>query len=354
MGLHRDDLDPRVAQALADGVVIPAHPLALDPARKLDERRQRALARYYIDAGVGGLAVGVHTTQFAIREHGLYEPVLRIAMQEAQSWSVRPMIMVAGAIGPTKQACAEAVIARSLGYHAVLLSLAAMADAADDELIAHCRAVAAEMPLMGFYLQPDVGGRVLTAAFWQRFAALDNVVGIKIAPFNRYRTLDVLRGVVGARAERRVALYTGNDDHIVLDLLTPFSLMRDDEPVRLRIRGGLLGHWSVQTKSACDMFGRIKALGDASTVPTEWLTLDAQVTDLNAAVFDVANRFAGCIAGCLEVLRRQGLLEGIECLDAAETLGPGQAAELDRVLAAYPHLDDGAFVRQHRERWLTP
>ena len=353
MGLHRDDLDPRVGQALADGVVIPAHPLALDRARKLDERRQRALARYYIDAGVGGLAVGVHTTQFAIRDHGLYEPVLRIAMQEAQSWTVRPLVMVAGAIGSTRQACAEAAMARNLGYHAVLLSLAAMSDASDDELIAHCRAVAAEMPLTGFYLQPAVGGRVLTAAFWRRFAALDNVVAIKIAPFNRYRTLDVLRGVVAARAERRVALYTGNDDHIVLDLLTPFALMRDDETVTLRIRGGLLGHWSVQTKSACDMFERIKALGEASSVPSAWLALDAQVTDCNAAVFDVANGFAGCIAGCHEVLRRQGLLEGIECLDPAETLGPGQAAELDRVLAAYPQLDDSAFVRQHRERWLA-
>jgi hypothetical protein len=353
MGLHRDKLDPHVAQALADGVVIPAHPLALDRARKLDERRQRALARYYIDAGVGGLAVGVHTTQFAIREHGLYEPVLRIAMEEARSWTAKALVMVAGAIGPTKQACAEAAIARSLGYHAVLLSPAAMADAADDELILHCRAVATEMPLMGFYLQPAVGGRVLGAAFWERFAALDNVVAIKIAPFNRYRTIDVLRGVVAARAERRVALYTGNDDHIVLDLLTPFSLVRDDEPVRLRIRGGLLGHWSVQTRSACDMFERIKALGESSTVPAAWLTLDAQVTDCNAAVFDVANGFAGSIAGCHEMLRRQGLLEGIECLDPAETLGPGQAAELDRVLAAYRHLDDSAFVRQHRERWLT-
>ena len=353
MGLHRDDLEPRVAQALADGVMIPAHPLALDRARKLDGRRQRALARYYIEAGVGGLAIGVHTMQFAIRDHGLYEPVLRIAMAEAQSWTRKPLVMIAGAIGPTRQACAEAAMARSLGYHAVLLSLAAMGDASDDELIAHCRAVAAEMPLIGFYLQPAVGGRVLSTAFWERFAALDNVVAIKIAPFNRYRTIDVLRGVVAARAERRVALYTGNDDHIVLDLLTPFSLVRNDEPVRLRIRGGLLGHWSVQTKSACDMFERIKALGESSTVPAAWLTLDAQVTDCNAAVFDVANGFAGCIAGCHEVLRRQGLLEGIECLDPAETLGPGQAAELDRVLAAYPHLDDSAFVRQHRERWLT-
>jgi hypothetical protein len=297
MGLHRDDLDPRVGQALADGVVIPAHPLALDRARKLDERRQTALARYYIDAGVGGLAVGVHTTQFAIRDHGLYEPVLRIAMQEAQSWTVRPLVMVAGAIGSTRQACAEAAIARSLGYHAVLLSLAAMSEASDDELIAHCRAVAAEMPLTGFYLQPAVGGRVLTAAFWQRFAALDNVVAIKIAPFNRYRTLDVLRGVVAARAERRVALYTGNDDHIVLDLLTPFGLLRDDETVTLRIRGGLLGHWSVQTKSACDMFERIKALGSIN-VPSAWLALDAKsrTAMLRCSTWPTVSRAASPVA----------------------------------------------------------
>ena len=353
MGLHRDALDPYVAQALADGVVIPAHPLALDRSRKLDERRQRALARYYIDAGAGGLAVGVHTTQFAIREHGLFEPVLRVAIEEAQSWSTRPLVLVAGAIGPTRQARAEATVARSLGYHAVLLSLGALPHASDDELIAHCRAVAAEMPLIGFYLQPAVGGRVLSAAFWRRFAALDNVVAIKIAPFNRYHTLDVLRGVVDARAERRVALYTGNDDHIVLDLLTPFALRRGEETVHLRIRGGLLGHWSVQTRSACDVFERLKALRDIESIAAEWLTLDAQVTDCNAAVFDVANGFAGCIAGCHEVLRRQGLLEGIECLDPREALGPGQVAELDRVLAAYPHLDDSAFVRAHRDRWLT-
>ena len=353
MGLHRSDLPPLVAKALADGVAIPAHPLALDRARRLDARRQRGLTRYYIDAGAGGLAVGVHTTQFAIRERGLFEPVLRLAMMEARTWTKRPLVMVAGAIGSTRQACAEAAIARGIGYHAVLLSLAGFAHASDDELIAHCRAVAAEMPVMGFYLQPAVGGRVLSAAFWQRFAALDNVVAIKIAPFNRYRTLDVLRGVVDAGAETRIALYTGNDDHILLDLLTPFVLSRGDETVHLRIRGGLLGHWSVWTKSACALFERIKAIGAMETLDADWLTLDAQVTDCNAALFDVANNFAGCIAGCHEVLRRQGLLDGIECLDPAETLGPGQAAELDRVLAAYPHLDDSVFVRAHRERWLA-
>jgi dihydrodipicolinate synthase/N-acetylneuraminate lyase len=353
MGLQRNDLPARVAVALAEGVAIPAHPLALDRSRRLDERRQRALSRYYIDAGAGGLAVGVHTTQFAIREHGLYEPVLRLAIEEANSWTARPLVMVAGAMGPTTQARAEATIARRLGYHAVLLSLAGFANATDDELIAHCRDVAAEMPLMGFYLQPAVGGRVLGTSFWRRLAALDNVVAIKIAPFNRYHTLDVLRGVVAAGAEQRIALYTGNDDNIVLDLLTPFALPRGSDTVRLRIRGGLLGHWSVWTKTACDLFDRIKSLDGTDTLDAEWLTLAAQVTDCNSAVFDVANNFAGCIAGCHEVLRRQGLLEGIECLDPAETLGPGQAAELDRVLAAYPHLDDSEFVRAHRDRWLA-
>ena len=354
MGLHRSDLPPRIAQALADGVAIPAHPLALDRSRRLDERRQRALSRYYIDAGAGGLAVGVHTTQFALRAHGLYEPVLRMAMDEAQSWAApRPLVMVAGVMGSTRQARAEAAVARAIGYHVALLSLAGFANAADDELIAHCRAVASELPLMGFYLQPAVGGRVLSAAFWRRFAALDNVVAIKIAPFSRYRTLDVLRGVADAGAERRIALYTGNDDHIVLDLLTPFVLARGDETVHLRIRGGLLGHWSVWTKSACDLFQRLRMREASAVIDAEWLTLGAQVTDCNAALFDAANDFAGCIAGCHEVLRRQGLLEGIECLDPAETLGPGQAAELDRVIAAYPHLDDSAFVRAHRERWLA-
>jgi dihydrodipicolinate synthase/N-acetylneuraminate lyase len=335
-----------VLSILRRGTVIPAHPLALNAQRKLDLRRQRALTRYYLDAGSGGLAVGVHSTQFAIREAGLYEPVLRTAIEEARSWAKRPVLMIGGLCGRTAQAKQEAAIARGLGYHAGMLSLAAMKGASVDELIEHCTEVAREVPLIGFYLQEAVGGLYLPAAFWRRFAAIENVVAIKIAPFDRYRTLDVVRGVVEARAEERVTLYTGNDDHIVLDLASPFTLRRDGEQITVRIKGGLLGHWSVWTKAAVEIFNEIKE-GRID------LAVDAKVTDCNSAFFDVAHDFAGCIPGCHEVLRRQGLLEGIWCLDPKETLSPGQAQEIDRVYAAYPELNDDAFVRANLERWLA-
>ena len=350
------DLPADVLAQLQRGCVIPAHLLALNAKRKLDQRRQRALTRYYLDAGVGGLAVGVHSTQFAIRELGLYEPVLKLAIETAQQWAPlggkRPLVMVAGAAGKTVQACAEARLARALGYHAVLLSLAALKGSSEDEIIAHCRAVAQVMPLIGFYLQPAVGGIELPARFWQRFAEIDNVVAIKMAPFNRYRTLDVMRGMVAAGAENRITLYTGNDDHIVLDLVTPFAIPRDDGLVTLRIRGGLLGHWSVWTRSAVALLERCHAAVAGDQIDNALLALDAQVTDCNGAFFDVANQFKGCIAGCHEVLRRQGLLEGIWCLDPDERLSAGQAEELDRVWRAYPALNDDAFVAAHLARWL--
>nr|WP_221244311.1 dihydrodipicolinate synthase family protein [Neoroseomonas alkaliterrae] len=343
-------MPPAVAARLAAGCVIPAHPLALDASRALDARRQKALSRYYLDAGAGGLAVGVHTTQFAIRERGLFEPVLRIAAEAAAEHAAAP-ILVAGAIGRTAQAVAEARIARGLGYHAVLLSLAAWKGATEDEMIAHCEAVAAEMPLFGFYLQPAVGGVPLSAAFWRRFAAIGNVVAIKIAPFNRYATLDVLRGVLEAGAQDRIALYTGNDDHIVADLLTPFTLVHRGVPTTLRIVGGLLGHWSVWTRAAVELQARCAAVRGA--IPAELLALDAAVTEMNAAVFDVANAFHGVIAGCHEVLRRQGLLEGIWCLDEHETLSPGQAELLTAVAQRYPLLTDDGFVAANLHRWLS-
>ena len=331
---------------LRRGVVIPAHPLALNAQRKLDERRQRALARYYLDAGSGGLAVGVHATQFAIREVGLYEPVLRIAMEEGAK---RKVVMIAGLSGKTAQAKREAQLARGLGYHAGMLSLAPMKGASIDELIEHCAAVAGEIPLIGFYLQRAVGGIALPVQFWQRFAAIENVVAIKIAPFNRYATLDVVKGVVAARAEQRIALYTGNDDHIVLDLAVPFDVRRGSETVRVRIKGGLLGHWSVWTRSAVDLLTRIHR-GPADE---DLLALDARVTDCNSAFFDVANNFAGCIPGCHEVLRRQGLLEGTWCLDPNEKLSPGQAEEIDRVYREHGDLSDDAFVKANLQRWLA-
>ena len=335
------------------GTVIPAHPLALTADRTLDEVRQRALTRYYIDAGAGGLAVGVHTTQFQIRDVGLYEPVLRHAA-EAAAWTEAPLFMIAGVAGRTDQAVAEAQTAACLGYHAVLLSLAAFQGASEDEIIAHCQRVSQEMPLVGFYLQPAVGGVLLPFSFWQRFAEIDNVVGIKMAPFNRYRTLDVVRGVVAAGAEARVTLYTGNDDNILLDLVTPWRLMRDGAPVDLRIKGGLLGHWSVWVKSVVDLLDRAHAAVAADQVDQDFLALAGQITDCNAAFFDVKNDFRGCIAGMHEILRRQGLLEGIWCLDPEEGLSPGQAGEIDRVCHAYPHLNDDVFVANNLERWLTP
>src|SRR6476661_1764243 len=355
--MHCHDIPADSLAVLRRGSCIPAHLLALDANRQLDERRQRALTRYYLDAGAGGVAVGVHSTQFAIRDVGLYEPVLELAMRTAQEWTPlggkRPLFMVAGLAGRTEQAVREAGIARGLGYHAALLSLAAMKGSGEDELVAHCEAVAAVMPVVGFYLQPAVGGIHLPASFWRKFAAIDNVVAIKMAPFHRYRTLDVIRGVVDARAEDRVTLYTGNDDHIVLDLLAPFTLVRDGQPVTVRIRGGLLGHWSVWTARAVELLQKIHVAVDSGSVPMDLLALDAQVTDCNAALFDVAHEFHGCIAGCHEILRRQGLLQGTWCLDPAEGLSPGQAEQLSRVQRDYPHLTDDVFVARHRDRWLA-
>jgi hypothetical protein len=279
--------------------------------------------------------------------------VLALAMRSATEWAGKRPIMIAGLSGLTAQAVGEAQIARDLGYHAGLLSLAALKGAGEDELIAHAQAVAREIPLVGFYLQPAVGGLVLPVSFWRRFAAIDNVAAIKIAPFNRYRTLDVVRGVVEAGAAERITLYTGNDDHIVLDLVTPFTLAANSGPITVRIKGGLLGHWSVWVKQAVALLGRIHAAEPAGQVPADLLALDSQVTDCNAAIFDVANNFHGVIAGCHEILRRQGLLAGIWCLDRNETLGPGQKEEIDRICAAYPHLNDDAFVRANLERWLS-
>ena len=356
MPLHWSQLPKETLALLRRGAVIPAHPLALDARRRFDPRRQRALTRYYLDAGAGGLAVGVHATQFAIRDRGLYEPVLQLAADSARDWMKggvsRPLVMIAGLAGRTAQGKKEAEVALAHGYHAGLLSLGAMRGASVDELIAHCTALARVLPLVGFYLQPAVGGVVLPAEFWRRFAAIENVVAIKVAPFNRYRTLDVARGVVLARAEERVALYTGNDDHIVLDLVAPLAVKRGDEEVQVRFKGGLLGHWSVWTRQAVKLHERIQAAVAAGWIDAELLALDARVTDCNSAFFDVAHEFAGCIPGCHEVLRRQGLLEGIWCLDPAETLSPGQTEEIDRVCAEHADLSDDDFVRANLARWM--
>jgi len=344
-------------QAFQGGMAIPAHPLALTAERKLDERRQRALSRYYIAAGAGGLAVGVHTTQFEIREPavGLFRPVLELAAEEmARADTSRdvPLMRIGGICGQTAQAVEEAQLLADLGYHAGLLSLKAMGDADDDAMIAHARSVGEVIPLVGFYLQTAVGGRVLSYDFWRRFAEIKSVVGIKMAPFNRYRTIDVVRAVVDAGRDD-IALYTGNDDAIITDLLTPFCFERDGGTVTRRITGGLLGHWAVWTKRAVEQLEHCHALVEADgPVPMDTMRLAAAVTDANAAVFDAANNFQGVIAGVHEVLRRQGLLEGIWCLNPNETLGPGQAAELDRIYATHPHLTDDDFVAAHRDAWL--
>jgi dihydrodipicolinate synthase/N-acetylneuraminate lyase len=348
-------LDDDLFALLRRGVVIPAHPLALTAQRRLDERRQRALTRYYLAAGAGGVAVGVHTTQFAIRDSaiGLLRPVLQLAAEEVGR-SDRAVIKVAGVCGDTKQAVKEAILAKDLGYDIGLLSLSALKTQPVDALIAHARAVAEVIPLMGFYLQPAVGGRVLSYAFWRRLAEIENVLAIKIAPFNRYQTIDVVRAVAESGRADRIALYTGNDDNIIADLLTRFTFVVDDRSITLRIVGGLLGHWAVWTQRAVEQLEAAHRLtaGDQS-IPAEWLQRNVEVTDANAALFDAANGFAGCIAGIHEVLRRQGLLAGTWCLDPNEDLSPGQAEEIDRVCAAYPHLNDDAFVAAHIDEWLA-
>src|SRR5467141_4490628 len=351
-------LNPRIRQVLARGAVIPAHPLALTAERRLDERRQRALTRYYVAAGAGGLAVGVHTTQFAIRHTGigLFAPVLKLAAEEmdrADRGRAEPLIRIGGICGATPQAVAEAELLASLGYSAGLLSQAAMKDAQDATLIAHCRKVAEVIPLVGFYLQPAVGGRVLSYKFWREFAEIENVVAIKIAPFNRYQTLDVVRAV--AESGRDIALYTGNDDNIVADLVTPYAFQIGGRLEERRIVGGLLGHWAVWTKRAVELLNECRSVArNGGPVPQRLLHRNVEVTDCNAAFFDVPNQFAGCIAGLHEVLRRQGLLEGIWCLDPNEALSLGQREEIDRVYQAYPHLNDDDFVREGWDAWLQP
>jgi dihydrodipicolinate synthase/N-acetylneuraminate lyase len=342
-----------VRSHLRAGQVIPALPLALDRKRRWDESRQRALVRYYIDAGTGGLAVGVHSTQFAIREAkiGLYAPVLKLAAETAAAWvgpTSRDFILIAGLCGRTPQARSEAAVAVGLGYHAGLLSLGAWAGDPEAKVLAHCRAVAKDIPLVGFYLQNAVGGRVFSYRFWREFADIPQLVGVKIAPFNRYRTIDVVRAVIESGRDD-VALYTGNDDNIIGDLLTPFSFGGRTR----HIDGGLLGQWGVWTERAVKLFAEIKRVRQKSRLDAAWWERNAALTDMNAAIFDAANNFAGCLPGIHEVLRRQGLLRTTACLDPHEELSGGQAAEITRVARAYPWLVDDDFVAVNKTRWLA-
>jgi len=345
-------------QAVLNGLVIPAHPLALTADRRLDERRQRALSRYYLSAGVGGLAVGVHTTQFAIRDpqFQLLQPVLQLAREVAEEFAPQRPLMIAGVCGDSRQAVTEAELAVSLGYDAGLLSLAAWGGSDDAAILEHCQHVAQVMPLVGFYLQPAVGGRLLSYEFWCQFCEIPNVIAIKVAPFNRYQTLDVVRAIAHSGRAAEIALLTGNDDSIVVDLLSDYCLSHSSHEPSLRFHGGLLGHWACWTQSAVDLFQRIQQLrihAEPTGQLSEWLSLAHQVTDMNAAIFDAAHNYRGCIAGIHEVLRRQGLLAGIWCLEPHEQLSPGQADEITRVCRSYPHLVDDAFVHEHLEQWLS-
>ncbi len=333
-------------QKLLSGLVIPAHPLALTAERKLDERHQRALTRYYMAAGAGGIAVGVHTTQFAIRDakFALLRPVLELAMEEMRG---REVVKIAGVCGKQAQAHAEADLAADLGYDAALLSLADLGDQPIATLLHHARSIASIIPIMGFYMQSSIGGPVLPYAFWRKLAEIENLVAIKVAPFNRYQTLDVVRAVADSGRAQDIALYTGNDDHILLDLLTEF----DFGGGRIRFAGGLLGQWAVWTKTAVCHLERVKRRSPSDLL--ELLRLTQQLTDANAALFDPAHDFRGCIPGIHEVLRRQGLLRGRWCLDVHEDLSPGQSEEIDRVCRSYPHLHDDVFVQEHLDEWLS-
>jgi hypothetical protein len=350
-------LQPPVARAVARGLVIPACPLALTSGRKLDERRQRALVRYYVASGAGGLAVGVHTTQFEIRDPaiGLFAPVLELAAAELDNLQTRytqPIVRIAGICGETRQAVSEVLLINRLGYHAGLLSLGALKNASEEALLAHCREVASVLPLIGFYLQESVGGRNLSYSFWAKFAEIENVAAIKIAAFNRYRTLDVVRAIAESGRED-IALYTGNDDNIVADLLTPFRFKVGGRHVERQIVGGLLGQWAVWTSKAVELLDECHRHSvSGAAIPQELLRIGAEITDANAAIFDAANNFGGCIAGIHEVLRHQGLLEGIWTLSPSAGLSAGQAGEIERICAAYPHLQDDGFVEEHREEWL--
>jgi dihydrodipicolinate synthase/N-acetylneuraminate lyase len=335
-----------VRQKLLSGLVIPAHPLALTAERKLDERRQRALTRYYMAAGAGGIAVGVHTTQFAIRDpkFALLRPVLELAMEEMRG---REIVKIAGVCGKQPQAQAEAELAAGLGYDAVLLSLAALRDQAIATLFDHARSIASMIPVVGFYLQSSIGGPVLSYEFWRKLAEIENLVAIKVAPFNRYQTLDVVRAVADSGRAEEIALYTGNDDHILLDLLTEL----DFGGQRIRFAGGLLGQWAVWTKTAVCHLERVKRRSTSDLL--ELMILAQQLTDANGALFDPAHDFRGCIPGIHEILRRQGLLKGRWCLDPNEDLSSGQSEEIDRVCRSYPHLQDDVFVQEHLDEWRS-
>lgn len=350
------DLDKDLLSKFREGAVIPATPLALNENKEIDEKHQKALVRYYIDSGVGGIAIGVHSTQFEIREHGMFESLLKLVSDEIDSWSKKrgkKILKIAGVCGPEEQALKEAKYAASVGYHAALVSLSALKGQSYDKLINHCRKVAEVMPIIGFYMQTSVGGIVLPYEFWKEFAQIPNVLGIKIAPFNRYKTFDVVRAICEAGKENDITLYTGNDDNIIVDLLSEYKIQTSTGVKSIRIKGGLLGHWCVWTQKAVELLSEIHKLIDSGKdIPKELLLRANQVTDSNAAFFDSKNDFAGCIPGLHEVLYRQGLMSNVLCLNPKEVLSEGQSEEISRVYEAYPHLHDDEFIKENINQWL--
>lgn len=355
--MKKHEISQEIMQRFKEGVVIPALPLALNSDRSFDEVHEKALVRYYIDAGVGGLAVGVHSTQFEIRDDDvdLFETVLILASSEIDEYCEKQgesILKIAGVVGKTDQTLKEAEFALSQGYHTVLLSLSAYANGTIEEMVEHSAKIAEIIPVIGFYLQPSVGGRVLPYEFWRKFVEIDNILAVKMAPFNRYQTFDVIRAVAEAGKENDIVLYTGNDDNILVDLLTPYNVRTSQGEKTIRIMGGLLGHWGMWTQKAVELMAEVKVVRERDQIPVEMLTLAAEITDCNAAFFDTANGFAGCIPGIHEVLRRQGLLQGTWCLNSHETLSPNQAEEIDRVYNSYPHLNDDEFVKANLSSWL--
>jgi dihydrodipicolinate synthase/N-acetylneuraminate lyase len=353
-------IGPSVFEKLWEGCVIPAHPLALTPESRLDERCQRALTRYYLAAGAGGLAVGVHTTQFAIHSPkvGLYQPVLELAIATAaesvRAGGIEPPIMIAGLVGDTAQALREAQLAADLGYHLGLLSLTALRGKPVDALIDHAKQVAQVIPVMGFYLQSTISGMTLPKEFWSRLVQIPNVRAIKVAPFNRYQTLDVLEAVASSGRQGDIALYTGNDDNILIDLATRYTFRTEQGDVPLHVVGGLLGQWACWTKRAVEQLARIKQIRQAhGPIPTDLLTLAAQMTLANKAIFDADHAFTGCIPGISYILHRQGLMAHIGVLDPAERFSPGQTEQIDAIVRQYPHLTDDDFVAANRDAWLA-
>lgn len=344
----------KALKILKEGTMIPAIPLVLDSSRQFDTLKQQRLVRYYLEAGVGGVAAAVHTTQFEIRDprYQLLAPVLQTVVSEIDRYekmSGKTLVRIAGVCGESSQACSEAELAKQLGYDAVLLSPGGLNHLSEEEMLERTRQVASIMPVIGFYLQNSVGGRRFSFEYWKQLSDIPNVAAIKSAPFNRYQTLDLVRGCASSVRRNEVALYTGNDDNIITDLLTPYTFQIGGETVTKRFAGGLLGHWSVWSHNAVEIFNKLKQYRDSDTIPVSFLTLAAQVTDANGAFFDVNHEFKGCIAGIHEVLRRQGLMEHIYCLNPDETLSAGQKEEIDRVYQMYPHLNDDAFTKDYLE-----